>query len=202
MVKKVSTRGRTDSDDEDDVDRGGAPEHYPTEDQRNKVQVLSQYGVKQRIIAVAIGISPTTLKKHYSKELLLGEVTVQTLIGQTSLRVALGSPAEYYPMDHARPELRGKLARAEVPPDGKMLMFFCKTRLGMTPILGVADMNPGKPDDLEFNTAGLTESERVARLVAIFDSARARGSRSPPSSRRPVGAVPGKAARGRVSKRG
>lgn len=184
MVKNSSTG---DANDSRAADKGGRPEHNPTDEQRKTVEVLAQYGVKKKAIAHKIGVSPSTLERHYLKELLTGDVTVQTLIGQTSMRVALGSPAEYYPLDHQRPELRGKLMRAEVPPNDKLLMFFLKTRLGMIPHLGL-DLNPGNPEDVEFNTAGLTNQERITRIADILDKVSARMKQKPPApAKKPQG---------------
>lgn len=170
MVKKQSTTDQPATQVDEQTAEVGRPEHAPTVEQRKLVEVLSQYGVKHKSIAVQVGVSLMTLRKHYITELMMGDAKVQGLIGQTSLRVALGSPAEYYPDDHPRKELRGKLAKAEREPDTSMLQFFMKTRMGLVPHIGL-DLDPfGKTEDLEFNTAGMTNTERVTRLAELFDN--------------------------------
>lgn len=166
MVKKTSTQAET----ADDEQRGpGQPAHEPTAESRAKVEALAQYGVKHKSIAAEMGMALLTLRRHYMAELMKGDARVQTLVGQTALRVALGGPAEYYPNTHPDAALRGKLKLAERAPSERLLEFFLKTRLGLVPHIGV-DLDPfGKPEDVEFNTAGMTNKERVERLAGLFD---------------------------------
>lgn len=169
MVKKPSTPTKQADDDSEESRGPGQPPHEPTAETRSKVEVLSQYGVKHKSIAAEIGVSLLTLRRHYLVELLKGDSRVQSLVGQTALRVALGGPAEYYPANHPDPAVRGKLKLAEREPSERLLEFFLKTRLGLVPHIGV-DLDPfGKPEDIEFNTSGMTNKERVERLAGLFD---------------------------------
>lgn len=193
-----------DEDEYEEVDQeknlGGAPEHVPTQKQRDNVEVLAGRGVKQRAIAVMLDISYPTLRKHYAKELVLGDAKVQTLLGEAGLTMALGRPAEYFPPGHVH---AGKLAKAEMLPDKSLLIFLLKTRLGLIERHDITLTGDGRlADDAEFNTAGLTNSERVSRLAGILDAARARGVRRPIERPMPVGTVQREPAGSSDKKRG
>lgn len=169
---------------ESDKPGRGQPEHKPSDEQRKLVEVLAQYGVKHKSIAAQLGMSINTLRKHYLSELLVGDAKVQGLVGQTALRVALGGPAEYYPMTHPDPALRGKLAKAEREPSERLLEFFMKTRMGLVPHIGV-ELDPfGKPEDIEHNTAGMTNKERIERIAGLFDQVAKRMQQKVPPTKK------------------
>lgn len=185
MVNKQSTTDQPAAQVDEQAAEVGRPEHAPTVEQRKLVEVLSQYGVKHKSIAVQVGVSLMTLRKHYITELLMGDAKVQGLVGQTALRIALGAPAEYYPAGHPS---AGKLAKAEVPPSERLLEFFLKTRLGLVPHIGL-DLDPfGKPEDAEFNTAGMTNKERVERIAGLFEKVAERLSKKAPPPEKPTAA--------------
>lgn len=50
-------------------ERAGRPEHVPTEENRNKIMMLLVFGLTNKEIAQAIGISQPTLRKHYLQQL-------------------------------------------------------------------------------------------------------------------------------------
>jgi hypothetical protein len=63
----------------------------PTEEQRAKVEVLAGIGLPEERIAIMIGpkgIDPKTLRKHFSRELLLGPAKAQAKVMQTFLQMA------------------------------------------------------------------------------------------------------------------
>lgn len=182
MVDKPLTLvGGTDAGDDPD-----GPGHVPTDQTRARVSLLAEAGVTQIAIAADIGIAKNTLRRHYTRELLLADVKVQALVGQAQLRFGLGAPAVY--------DSAGRLLRAELPPNGPMLMFLGKTRMGQNDGgnrgAGVMLDPPRADDGVEFNTAGLTDAERTKRVVGLLDIARARGAGRVAASGRPVGAVP------------
>jgi hypothetical protein len=195
MVKEVEPQAADTAEEK----VNGRPPHEPTPETRAKVTSLSSYGVPEKSIARLIGLgSKNTLRKHYVEELEMGNATFQALLGQTAARVALGGPVEYFPVGHRD---AGKIAKAEALPNTTMLIFFLKTRLGLQERVSV-DLDDRRPDDgNEFNTIGLTQSERTVRILGIIDAARTRGARRAVDSRRPVGTVSGEAARSGVQQR-
>ncbi len=56
----------------EEVDKGGRPEHEPTDELRDQVEIAAYMGMNQVQIAAAIGVSKPTLAKHYAEELLNG----------------------------------------------------------------------------------------------------------------------------------
>jgi hypothetical protein len=170
MVNEVET---------DDEKAGHRPPHKPTEETKAKVESLSSYGVPEKSIARLIGLgSKNTLRKHYVIELETGNAKFQAMLGQTAARVALGSAAEYFPVGHPN---AGKLAKAEVLPNTSMLIFFLKTRLGLQERVSL-DVEDRRPDDgNEFNTVGLTQAERTARIVALLKTAESRKKKTAPT---------------------
>lgn len=181
MVKEVSSNV-TQLYDEDD-ENIGRPPHEPTPRSRAEAESMASHGVSHRAIAAIIGVSINTLRKHYMAELILGDAKVQVLLGQTSVRLALGGPAEYHP--------DGKLKRAEVAPDKTLLIFLLKTRNGLSETLNINNLNGIDDAAREFNTVGLSQSERAGRIAAILDAAAVRRDRRVAQGGRPVGAIPG-----------
>ena len=59
------------------------PPHEPTDDQRKKVQRASGLGLPHEQISALVGISPPTLRKHYSLELGLGKAESSAAIADT-----------------------------------------------------------------------------------------------------------------------
>jgi|SRR6516162_6041627 hypothetical protein len=178
-------------------DRGSSGElHEPTDLSRQRVFLMARYGVTQRAIAVDIGVSVNTLRKHYMVELLKGDSEAQQAIGKSTMIAAFGHAAQY--------DAEGRLTKAEKPPNAMLLMFLCKTRLGWR------DGGPGQidrgevpaDDGIEYNTAGLNERERVERVAGILDAARARRAGRPADGASSLGAVSGKSAANGSGERG
>lgn len=152
------------SDPPPEIDKGGRPAHEPTIESRKVVETLSGAGVAKPVIATHVGISENTLNRHYPHELTKGKANVHAMIGQTLVRMAVGAPAQY--------DEKGNKLRDEVLPNTQVLIFLGKCRLGLkeTNVSEFVD----RTDDADYNTAGLDESERASRVVALFDRARAR----------------------------
>lgn len=187
-------------------DLGGRPDHEPTDATRARVSVLADNRVPRVAIAADLGISKNTLKKHYARELLASDVKVKSMIGNTLLRVGLGSPAEYYPTEfdpQTRQALPPRLKRAETVPDKTVLIFLGKTVLGLIESVALMEAKGDiNPEDAVHDTAGLTESERAVRLVGLVNTWRARRDASPHGRPGRVAALPGKSARGSERQRG
>ena len=56
--------------------------HKPTARDRQQVESMSAYGLKQEVIANVIGVSDRTLRKYYRKELDYGDGMAQAKIGE------------------------------------------------------------------------------------------------------------------------
>ena len=55
------------------LNRGGRPRHEPTSQTRNMVRMCAGFGVPQEDIALALGLTRPTLKRHYSPEIEVGK---------------------------------------------------------------------------------------------------------------------------------
>lgn len=80
-------------------------EHVPTDENRTIVRALAKYGVRQREIAVQIGVSTGTLIKYYSAELDAGMAEAAEGLAKTAYQMAMDG-------------------------DVRMMIFLLKTRLG------------------------------------------------------------------------
>ena len=80
-------------------------EHVPTEENRALVRALAKYGVRQREIAVQIGVSTGILIKYYSAELDAGMAEAAEGLAKTAYLMAMDG-------------------------DVRMMIFLLKTRLG------------------------------------------------------------------------
>src|SRR6185436_561138 len=107
-----------------------------------------------------IGVAKKTLAKHYAEIIRNASAETQAILGQTGLKMAVGTPAEYLR------EADGSLARdgqgnpikirEEVPPDKSVLIFLMKTRLGLKETM-VNEIIDQTDDNPEFDTAGLSD---------------------------------------------
>lgn len=68
----------------------GRPEHIKTEQTRNKVIMLLALGWSNERIAKAIGITPPTLRKNYSRELKLRDEQRDRLTAAVAMRLWKG----------------------------------------------------------------------------------------------------------------
>ena len=66
----------------------GRPPHEPTEATRRQAEMMSGYGVPQDDIALLIGVSPPTLRKHYEEDLARGMAKANAQIGQSLFQQA------------------------------------------------------------------------------------------------------------------
>lgn len=65
--------------------------HRPTDESRERVKMMSAVGVRQEDLANVMGISPTTLAKHYRSELDTGYVVANAKVAETLFRKATGN---------------------------------------------------------------------------------------------------------------
>jgi hypothetical protein len=163
----------------DDVE-AGRPAHEWDKTIADRVSALAERGVKQIKIAAAVELSINTLRRYYSKELLLADAKVQEAIGAAQLSIALGRPARF--------DENNNQTQSELLPNPTMLIFLGKARLGQRETSVHENINYPPGGD-ENSIAGLTESERLARLAALSDRARARRARRPANGKRAVGST-------------
>jgi uncharacterized membrane protein YebE (DUF533 family) len=64
------------------------PKFVPTEEQRRTAKSLAAYGIKQEGIAHVLSLSVKTLRKHFRKELTLGEIEAVANVAQTYYQMA------------------------------------------------------------------------------------------------------------------
>lgn len=80
-------------------------EHIPTDEKRAIVRALAKYGVRQREIAVQIGVTTGTLVKYYRDDLDAGMAEAAEGLAKTAYQMAMDG-------------------------DVRMMIFLLKTRLG------------------------------------------------------------------------
>lgn len=61
----------------------GRPEWEPTQEDRFRAETLSGYGIPHKMIALLIGVSTPTLRKHLGDALELGEAKATSQVAQT-----------------------------------------------------------------------------------------------------------------------
>jgi hypothetical protein len=188
MVKKSKTlHGEVlspERGDDDEPDKGGQPPHTPTQQLRDNVEVLAGRKVRHTAIAALIGVSAPTLRKHYSRELIIGDAKVQALVGESILTNARGAPAEYYPPGHVN---AGKLARAEIPPNPSLLKFLGRTVLGLRESVDLNLNDRRDFDPANSDVAGLTNTERRQEIEALLRIADLRKKKAAPAKPPPMG---------------
>lgn len=69
------------------------PVHQPTTEQRKQVETMAGFGITEDDIALSIGISAPTLRKHYRSELDLGHIKANSAVAQSLYKKALGDGA-------------------------------------------------------------------------------------------------------------
>ena len=70
------------------VNKGGRPEHKPTDQTRRFVQTCSMGGIPQDEICAAIGINKNTLHKHYREEIDQSLPKATAKVVQTAFQLA------------------------------------------------------------------------------------------------------------------
>jgi hypothetical protein len=97
--------------------RGGKP-HIPTPESRSEVRTLAGIvGLPQPQIAMTLGISEVTLRKHYRIELDTAKIRMDAAVGQTYMAKCLGGFGQ---------ERRWQDA------DTTALIWYTKARMGWT----------------------------------------------------------------------
>ena len=72
------------------ANKGGRPQHQPSDGDRRKVEAMSAYGIRREEIASIIGIAPHTLAKHYSEELETGLARANARVAESLYKKAIG----------------------------------------------------------------------------------------------------------------
>lgn len=101
-----------------------------------KVRLLSKYFIPQKYIANDMGISVDSLVKYYSEDLDSGKSEGAVLAYKTLFK------------------------KAVIDGDRVLLMFFCKTQLGMKETSEIEISNPdGKMNPLDINVSFVADKE-------------------------------------------
>ncbi len=64
------------------------PKFVPTEEQRRTAKSLAAFGLNQEAIAHMLECSPKTLRKHFLKELELGDIEAVAQVAQAHYKMA------------------------------------------------------------------------------------------------------------------
>lgn len=94
----------------------------PTEQQRKQVEAFVGYGATEVEIAALLGMSKTTLRKHFAAELASGHMKTNMRVAESLFAQAVGRPAQY--------DAAGRLLREEQKPVTTAAIFWAKTRMG------------------------------------------------------------------------
>ncbi|WP_244424588.1 hypothetical protein [Methylobacterium nodulans] len=70
--------------------RLGRRPYEPTAENRKMVQAMVSYGIRQEEIATALGISTVTLRKHFRRELDVGETLANAAVANALFKAATG----------------------------------------------------------------------------------------------------------------
>ena len=74
--------------------RGGRPSFKPTGTQRQMVEAMAACGIKESDIAVVVGITPKTLRRHFRSELDTGHIKATAKVAGNLFRIATGNGRE------------------------------------------------------------------------------------------------------------
>jgi hypothetical protein len=96
----------------------GRPTLEPTDKQRGQVEAMIRYGIPETEIAQALGISKTTLLKHFRNEINASATKANTQVGEFIVATIVGLPIP------GRRPVTDERARAT------LAMFWAKTRMG------------------------------------------------------------------------
>jgi hypothetical protein len=96
----------------------GRPTLEPTDKQRGQVEAMIRYGIPETEIAQALGISKTTLLKHFRNEINASATKANTQVGEFIFATIVGLPIP------GRRPVTDERARAT------LAMFWAKTRMG------------------------------------------------------------------------
>jgi hypothetical protein len=85
----------------------GRPKHEATARNRIIVQIMHAHGIPHHIIGHAIGIDPTTLRRHYKEELRDARLKVEAAMGVAVVQAARNGnwgAAKYWLQTHGSPD--------------------------------------------------------------------------------------------------
>jgi hypothetical protein len=69
--------------------KAGRPSYRPTEKERKMVESMAAYSIKQRDIALAMGLSPMTLRKHFATEIAVARIKANARVSETAFNLAI-----------------------------------------------------------------------------------------------------------------
>jgi hypothetical protein len=92
------------------------------EGEKRKVELMASYGAPREQIARAMGLTLYRLEQLFVAELERGASTLAVNLSRRVAMGALGAPAEY--------DAEGRMVRAEIKPDWRILLFAAERRAG------------------------------------------------------------------------
>lgn len=133
--------------------KGGRPPYQPTEKDRQYVKTMSGLGMPMDDICLVMGISHMTFLKYYKQDFDTGRVEANAAVAQSIYKQAV-DPKN---------------------PSATLAIWWEKTRAGRTDTTHVKHSG-------SIDSGDLTDPERVVRIAALLDAARARRDRDPSRS--------------------
>jgi hypothetical protein len=130
----------------------GAPAFQPTDKQRGQVEAMARYGIPQEEAARVIGISKTTLRKHFEEELAVGLTKANVQVGEFIFSTIIGATI---PGREPVTDGRARVAAA---------IFWAKTKMGWKETS--VHEHTGKDGDSIKIDARATLADAIARIVA------------------------------------
>lgn len=116
---------------------------------------MSGHGLGQQDIGAMVGVSAKTLRKHCREELDRGWAKTNAMLGQTSIRKALGMLKD----GDTKPNV--ELA------DKSLLIFYAKTRLGFRDRVEVTGANGGP---IEVKALDRLSDAQLEMLIEIHET--------------------------------
>jgi hypothetical protein len=144
---------------------------------------MSAAGVSQEEIAMVIGVSTPTLRKHYGEEWALGRIRANAAVGRSLYDQAVGRPAEYERDKDGKLVFdrygRAILIKDELKPVPACGMFWAKTQMGWKEARHEDDPEDRKPTAFTpqqarsvMETLPEEEQEAVKKFLAALRAAK------------------------------
>lgn len=136
------------------VKRNGVT-YVPSDQDRRTVESMSRWNQGPEEIARVVGISPTTLRKHFSQELGTAFLRAQDMMWRSLFNQGLGSPAR------KADKAKGIPGSPAIPPNVKATIAWLEFKAGasarVTVIDGGSEVDPSALSDTEI-------ADRLAKL--------------------------------------
>lgn len=155
---------------------GRKPNHKPTDETRRQVKTMSGMGQRVVDIALVLGVSESTIKRHYKGEIKQGSPTANLAVAESLYSMAVGRSAVY--------DSKGNCIREELKPDKTAAIFWLKSRCRWTTPTSIAvsgeveHTHKGDPNEPVLgNLRNLTDEQlrQIEEVAAALEAAEGRG---------------------------